>query len=215
MRKKRVRIPNGLWMRITAGLLTASMLLLLGCEAFADEYYETSEETDTGQAEESIPIPFTEDGNGEVQDHMTDDDSKEFYTVKTDDGNTFYLVIDNARSSDNVYMLAQIADDDLESFTGSDAVIDITESSSSDTAENADLTAETADSKKSKSGMAIFLIIVFAALGIYAVYKYDLINKIRGKKEGPESENMEADQNEDDGVTLKTENEDEQETKEN
>lgn len=55
-------------------------------------------------------------GNGEVEDNITDDSSKEFFTVKTKGGNTFFLVIDRARNSENVYMLSMIDEYDLQEF---------------------------------------------------------------------------------------------------
>jgi len=65
---------------------------------------------------EEEKIPFTIAGNGEVEDNITDDSSKEFFTVKTKGGNTFFLVIDRARNSENVYMLSMIDEYDLQEF---------------------------------------------------------------------------------------------------
>lgn len=48
--------------------------------------------------------------------NITDDSSKEFFTVKTKGGNTFFLVIDRARNSENVYMLSMIDEYDLQEF---------------------------------------------------------------------------------------------------
>ena len=65
---------------------------------------------------EEEKIPFTIAGNGEVEDNITDDSSKEFFTVKTKGGNTFFLVIDRARNNENVYMLSMIDEYDLQEF---------------------------------------------------------------------------------------------------
>ena len=65
---------------------------------------------------EEEKIPFTIAGNGEVEDNIVDDPSKEFFTVKTKGGNTFFLVIDRARNSENVYMLSMIDEYDLQEF---------------------------------------------------------------------------------------------------
>ena len=65
---------------------------------------------------EEEKIPFTIAGNGEVEDDIVDDPSKEFFTVKTKGGNTFFLVIDRARNSENVYMLSMIDEYDLQEF---------------------------------------------------------------------------------------------------
>ena len=57
--------------------------------------------------------PFTPNGTGTVVDNATDDDGKEFFTVETPDGNTFYLIIDRQRNADNVYLLNTVTEADL------------------------------------------------------------------------------------------------------
>ena len=46
-------------------------------------------------------------------DNVTSADSKEFFTFSTPDNNTFYLVIDRERDSDNVYFLNAVTESDL------------------------------------------------------------------------------------------------------
>lgn len=111
-----------LWISITAVILVLSLLasILL---VFADEavpsvvptlspaYTPAPTPVTTGQ-------PFTQPGNGTVEDHVEDGTgSKEFYTVQTGNGNTFYLVIDKDRLDDNAYLLSQVTEDDLLEFT--------------------------------------------------------------------------------------------------
>ena len=69
-------------------------------------------------SESSLPQgnPFTPDGTGEVLDNATDDDGKEFFTVETVDGNVFYLIVDRERTSDNVYLLNAVTENDLSSL---------------------------------------------------------------------------------------------------
>ena len=64
--------------------------------------------------------PFSVLGNGEVRDDITDDSSKEFLTIKTKNNNTFYIVIDRAATTNNVYMLSQIDENDLKEFLDED-----------------------------------------------------------------------------------------------
>jgi len=59
--------------------------------------------------------PFTIAGNGEVQDDISDG-SKEFYTITTSNNNTFYLVVDRARTTQNVYMLSRVDEGDVADF---------------------------------------------------------------------------------------------------
>jgi hypothetical protein len=63
--------------------------------------------------EERAPAPLTPDGQATVIDNATDEDGKEFYTIVTPAENTFYLVIDKQRDSDNVYFLNAVTESDL------------------------------------------------------------------------------------------------------
>jgi hypothetical protein len=57
--------------------------------------------------------PFTPDGEGEVVDNALENDGKEFFTIDTEAGNVFYLVIDRQRSENNVYLLNAVTERDL------------------------------------------------------------------------------------------------------
>lgn len=57
--------------------------------------------------------PFTPPGTGTVVDNATDGDGKEFFTIMTEDGNVFFLVIDRQRNADNVYLLNAVTEEDL------------------------------------------------------------------------------------------------------
>ena len=129
-------LPSTLWARdlydqmhmlkrlgvvIPSTILTLLMAVGFSTPAFA--FVDTTEvmEEPTQVIEEEEPteeekIPFTIAGNGEVEDNIMDDPSKEFFTVKTKGGNTFFLVIDRARNSENVYMLSMIDEYDLQEF---------------------------------------------------------------------------------------------------
>ena len=60
--------------------------------------------------------PFTPDGTGTVVDNVTDGDGKEFFSISTEDGNVFYLIVDRQRSTDNVYLLNAVTEEDLMSL---------------------------------------------------------------------------------------------------
>jgi len=57
--------------------------------------------------------PFTPDGTGTVMDNVTGGDGKEFFTVGTEDGGVFYLIVDRQRNADNVYLLNAVTEEDL------------------------------------------------------------------------------------------------------
>ena len=92
------------------------------------ESIEDTENTEPTEVTVTTPTPtpevttrgnrgnaFTEEGNGELGDTLNSDD-KEFMTVTTKAGNTFYLVIDRSRDSDNVYFLNKVDESDLRAF---------------------------------------------------------------------------------------------------
>lgn len=105
---------------IPSAVLTLLMAVGFSTPAFAYVESEVKEEPaqviEEEEPTEEEKIPFTIAGNGEVEDNITDDSSKEFFTVKTKGGNTFFLVIDRARNSENVYMLSMIDEYDLQEF---------------------------------------------------------------------------------------------------
>jgi len=57
--------------------------------------------------------PLTPDGTGTVVDNAHSGDGIEFFTIGTEDGNVFYLIIDRQRSTDNVYLLNAVTEEDL------------------------------------------------------------------------------------------------------
>ena len=73
---------------------------------------DSQEETETTSA---IPDgAFTPEGTGTVLDTATSaDGDKQFYTITTEDGNVFYLIIDGKRDGNNVYFLNGVTEADL------------------------------------------------------------------------------------------------------
>ena len=86
-------------------------------ETYANEnaLEETSEMSISGNG-------FTEEGNAELGDNFSSADDKEFITVTTKAGNTFYLIIDRARNSENVYFLNKVDESDLQAFLSEDSL---------------------------------------------------------------------------------------------
>lgn len=80
---------------------------------------ENSGNADTGdtQEENTSSIPegaFTPDGSASVLDKAQETaDDKQFYTITTEAGNVFYLIIDGKRDSQNVYFLNGVTEADL------------------------------------------------------------------------------------------------------
>ena len=114
-------------------LMLSVMCLLMGTGVTTFAYVDenaVAEQTEAPQTEaapeETQPVveetqnpedtAFSVPGNGEVLDHITDGSSKEFYTIKTANNNTFYLVVDRSQTAQNVYMLSTIDENDLKDF---------------------------------------------------------------------------------------------------
>ena len=80
---------------------------------------ENSGNADTGDTQEentssSPEGAFTPDGSASVLDEAQETaDDKQFYTITTEAGNVFYLIIDGKRDSQNVYFLNGVTEADL------------------------------------------------------------------------------------------------------
>ncbi|MFT8889775.1 MAG: DUF4366 domain-containing protein [Ethanoligenens sp.] len=62
------------------------------------------------------------DGTGTVIENTTTDASqREFFTIKTPDGNVFYVVVDKTKTDDNVYLLTPVTEDSLKALAESAA----------------------------------------------------------------------------------------------
>jgi hypothetical protein len=76
----------------------------------------SNEESATESADSDGANPFTPEGAGKVVDNATEKDGKEFFSITTEDGNTFYLIVDRQRATDNVYLLNAVTENDLSSL---------------------------------------------------------------------------------------------------
>lgn len=143
-----------------------------------------------------IPVNPAEEGQGTVYDRvettMSDPDAERlFYTVTTDEGEVFYLVIDQGQTSNNVYLLDQVNLSDLHALAMDDTRSSETEESnsllsalSSETENvNDELISENSSqdtaSKKENStaGSLIIALIIGAAGGGFYYYKTVYKNK--------------------------------------
>ena len=76
---------------------------------------EPEEEESQGRVQGTT---FSVPGNGQLMDDIKDDDSKQFLTIQTKNGNTFFMVLDRSNNTENVYMLSMIDENDLAEFIG-------------------------------------------------------------------------------------------------
>lgn len=136
MGRRKVRIGNmkkcKKWLAafvMAAGILSAAPLSAF---AFTDEAAQAEttpapettvvaeEEKKPQEGETAAPeteaTPFSVPGNGQLVDDKTEDDTKQFLTIQTKNGNTFFLVLDRSSNTENVYMLSMIDEIDLAEF---------------------------------------------------------------------------------------------------
>ena len=154
---------------------------------------DTPEQAEYGYPGMSDPA---ESGQGTIYEKITTDATDQnaeriFYTITTDEGEVFYMVIDQGQSSNNVYLLDQVNLSDLKTLAADDSGETETEESSSllsalsnddqNTEINSKDTETTNISKKENTMMRnlIFLLIFAAAGGGYYYYK----NIYKGKKD--------------------------------
>ena len=212
--------------RVMAAVMTAVMLMGTSTTVFANasppEGQEAAQEqnvlpvegseTESASTEASQETPQTEPapaengsggtafstpGTAQVQDDITEDGSKEFLTITTKNNNTFYLVIDRSASSENVYMLSQIDENDLKEFLKEGTVTEKTtepsvvlEENNTDSTE-ADKETEPAQEEDPAGNMAgILAILILAGAGVGAYY-YFRIQKKKAEAEEERSEGIE------------------------
>ena len=148
-------------------LLTVVLNLMLPLNAFGEEVTE--------------PIQELEKGQGTVKE-LIKDGTREFFTITTANGATFYLVIDKNSSNENVYFLKSVNEIDLIELAGQNAVIyEATETTTKEITTEALIEEEVKTEKNSKFGfIEIVAFIVFIGLMCYLIY-----NKSKGKSKDP------------------------------
>ena len=118
-------MKNKVMKKVLMIMLSATMLIgSASVTAFAQanenaEQAETAEQVIEEQPAEQPATegtPFSTSGNGQLVDDKENDSSKQFLTVQTKNGNTFYMVIDRSGTSENVYMMSLVDEQDLADF---------------------------------------------------------------------------------------------------
>ena len=179
--------------------------------AYADETQEEPvimEET----PQEGENTPFSVAGNGQLLDDITDDETKQFLTVQTKNGNTFFMVIDRSRNSENVYMLSLVDEYDLAEFLEEEQE-PVEEKPAVIVAEpqpEPEVIVEDPQPEPEPAGMGIGAVMTILLLGAGCAggYYYFRIWKPKREEEEAESEGLEFD---DGGVYINEEEESGQE----
>ena len=165
---------------------------------------ETDSDSNTDSDDEDVveENAFSTPGNASLGDVIRDSDSKDFYTIKTDNDNTYYLVIDHAGSMDNVYMLSTIDEEDLKDFLeeNSSGSLILPETQTQEETPAVDTQEQEPEQKSKTSGIISLAVIALAAvIGGIAFMRY------RRRNEEPEDDYSEG--MEDDGIPTINEDE--------
>lgn len=160
--------------------------------------------------------PFTPDGQATVVDEATDSDGKSFYTFSTPAGNVFYLIIDHQSSSDNVYFLNAVTEDDLLALaessdnSGSSAVPTPDPVPTTDPEPTADPDLEPTEESGGGNGTMIFIVIAIIALGGAGYYIKILRPKQQASQMGDDDEDDYEDGDDDEYMEFEDEPEDDE-----
>ena len=143
-------------------------------ETTTEKSKDTEKAEDTGRVTgESNNSAFSTPGNAQLVDDKENDDTKQFLTIQTKKGNTFYMVIDRSSNTENVYMMSLVDENDLAEFLDETEKDKETEES---TVVIPETTPETTPAAEEETGMnvkGLAAIVVVAILGFagIAVYK--------------------------------------------
>lgn len=221
-----------------AGVLMGGMMLLgtsMPAFAYVDESAEATKteavqtESPADTTSKTAPLPetdqtdkeegaFSTSGTGQVQDDITDGSSKEFLTITTKNNNTFYLVIDRNATTQNVYLLSQVDENDLKDFLDEESKtavqtpepsVVLEEKGTSKETNKEEKPSESENKEAPKTNAGAMAAILILALGGIAGYYYFKIYRPKKQAENDfEEEGLETN----DG--LETINEDEEEKRE-
>lgn len=149
------------------------------------EETESTEQTEVAAQEETQEgeaTPFSIPGNGEVLDDKQEDETKEFLTIQTKNGNTFFLVLDRSNNTENVYMLSMVDENDLAEFIDTEkneetpqVVLPETEKTQTEIPEESETETVRSEKSGSMNTGALLAIGLLAAGGIGAGYYFKVV----------------------------------------
>ena len=179
-------------------MIMLSSTILMG-SASVTAFAQANENAEQTEAVEQVieeqpateETPFSTPGNGQLVDDKENDSSKQFLTVQTKNGNTFYMVIDRSGTSENVYMMSLVDENDLAEFLDENeetekkeesavVLLEITATPEPETTVQPETEVKPESSGNKMFGSAILgggIVLVFGGLAAFA------LSKFRKKKE--------------------------------
>ena len=182
-------------MKIRKLLIATLMCVILCFAAFSVTAFAAEGDPD--------PDAFTPGGSGTVIDNVVEQNGKEFYTIKTEDGNIFYLIVDRLRDTDNVYFLNAVTEKDLMALAAKSGNPITPGASGSENPGEENPGQENPPSEKppsEKNGFdnntLIFVGIAVAAVGVIGFY-FKIVKGKKNKKDDDEFDEYEDDDDND------------------
>lgn len=190
--KKKIRNMAAMLAMMAAILSSGTMTAY----AYVDETEQTVPEPviEEEAPEETESTPFSVAGNGQLLDDITDDETKQFLAVQTKNGNTFFMVIDRSRNSENVYMLSLVDERDLAEFLEEEEPEPAEEKPAVTVEEpRPEPVQEEIQPEPEKGGMGLGAVLAILLLGAGGIggYYYFRIWKPKREEEEAESEDLE------------------------
>ena len=159
--------------------------------------------SEDGSEDEGAPgrvngAPFSVPGNGQLADDLSGDESKQFLTIQTKNGNTFFMVLDRSNNTENVYMLSMIDENDLAEFIGEtkeepeqeQPSVIIPETEKPSAPEEPETETEPEEKKGDMNTGALLAVIVLLAGGIGGCYYFKVL-KPRQDEDEMDGEDLE------------------------
>jgi len=145
--------------------------------------------------------PFSVSGNSTLTDDYKDDKTKDFMTITTDSGNSYFIVVDRSGNMDNVYLLSKVDENDLQDFVEKKEEVTTEAPKVVIPEEKEEPEEKEKEEKKESKGANPLTIIVIIGLIGGGIYYFKSKSGKQGKP-APVSENMEDDYEEPDDVEI-------------
>jgi hypothetical protein len=147
-------------------------------------------------------------------DNVTDGDGKEFFSITTEDGNVFYLIVDRQRNSENVYLLNAVTEQDLMSLAKPGDGLTPPGTQNTEPPPPSELPTQpepppTPEANGGGNGSIIFIIIAVVAIG-GAGYYFKIVRPKRSAGDDYDDEDFDDEGNDEsfnDDTEVDTENE--------